>query len=313
MKVERTNINNEEFLVTDYMYENDNVGISLKKLNSAKTGKMQSISCIPVTTKYGESFNNEKGTISISSSLKNEANKIVAEFIINYPDKADIEIIELDDNEFAKDIIETCIVDRKDIKEINCYKNAFDNIIEQIKNTSLENNIFIRTPEFDYKCYIYDYENDEFLGVANRMIVTKRSDQIILGEYIGKNLKKHTHELYDNDENDSIVVHLCINENTIIEFEYTYVISQSEGAISYVLLDFDEATIRKTARVYKKEECQYKIPNNLELPERNAEFGPAVYLNKLTESNDKNILKQFLKLNKPITYNTVNINKYLIM
>ena len=68
---------------------------------------------------------------------------VQAVFDIKFPDKTDLRYVNFDDAEFAQDMINTCIVDKRDVKDLKCYKAAIESTIDTIKNQALEENILI--------------------------------------------------------------------------------------------------------------------------------------------------------------------------
>ena len=138
LKVERKKVNKQPYLVTDYVYEGDNVGINLVTLANTKTSKKSSIPCIPIS--YNEhSFNSNSSTIEVVSNIGLDVkDNVQAVFDIKFPDRSDLRYVEFDDAVFAQDMIDTCILNKRDVKDLNCYKKAIDTTIDQIKEHVLE-------------------------------------------------------------------------------------------------------------------------------------------------------------------------------
>ena len=154
LKVERKKVNKQPYLVTDYMYEGDNIGINLVTLANTKTSRKTTIPCIPIS--YSDhAFNSNSSQIEVVSNIGLDVNdNLQAAFDIKFPDKSDLRYIKFDDAEFAQDMINTCILDKRDVKDLKCYKAAIGLTIEQIKNQALSENILIKTRELNYKCYV---------------------------------------------------------------------------------------------------------------------------------------------------------------
>ena len=67
LKVERKKINKQTYIVTDYMYNDDNVGINLKTLSECKTSRKQTIPCIPIS--YSEnSFSGSSSDVFVKTA-----------------------------------------------------------------------------------------------------------------------------------------------------------------------------------------------------------------------------------------------------
>ena len=117
LNVERKKVNKQPYLVTDYMYEGDNVGINLTTLANTKTSRKSSIPCIPIS--YNEhSFNSNSSMIEIVSNIGLDINdNVQAVFDIKFPDRSDLRYVDFDDAQFAQDMIDTCIINKKDVKE----------------------------------------------------------------------------------------------------------------------------------------------------------------------------------------------------
>ena len=180
-KVKRTKKNKETYLETDYMYNDDNVGINLNTLLNTKTNRSMDINCLPISYSDNAFISSGSGKINITSNIGLD-NKDNLQFVFNitYPNRTDLQYIEVSDEEFASDMIQTCIIDKKNIKDIACYKKAFTSMVEQIKNNALEEDVLIKTNEINSKCFIYT-EDLILLGTANRLLENSAS-KYILGE-----------------------------------------------------------------------------------------------------------------------------------
>ena len=109
MEVTRETIDKVPYLITDYMYEGDNVGINLTLLSTMKTKKKLDVAGIPID--YSPvSLNKTDNVITITSTmnydpLDKELN-VMAD--VKYPNNTIVHNRKLNDNDFAKDIIDTC-------------------------------------------------------------------------------------------------------------------------------------------------------------------------------------------------------------
>ena len=116
LKVERKKVNKQPYLVTDYMYEGDNIGINLVTLANTKTSRKTTIPCIPIS--YSDhTFNSNSSQIEVVSNIGLDIDdKLQAVFDIKYPNRSESKHIEFNDAEFAQDMINTCILDKRDVK-----------------------------------------------------------------------------------------------------------------------------------------------------------------------------------------------------
>ena len=179
MLVKREKVNKKQHLITDYMYNDDNVGIDLELLNEEKSNKVYSIPSVLISDE-SQSFNFAENEISLSANLKYESEKIQAIVNVTSPDDYYTVKKEIADNDFAQDIIDTCLENKKNIKNLPCYELAVQEVIDNIKEEALSNNYLIRENEMKYKCYIYS-DNMELLGVASRLLY-KSQGFFIIGE-----------------------------------------------------------------------------------------------------------------------------------
>lgn len=306
IKAERKKVNNIDYIVTDYMFNNDNIGINLDTLNSTKTNKLLNIPCIPIS--YSENqFNSHSSMIGITSNLSNSGEKIYMNFNISYPDKTDVQQIVIPDDEFATDMINTCILDKKDIKEMPCYKNNFDNTINKIKEEALAQNILIKTSELNYKCYVYT-DDLVFLGTANRLLENKyTAGQYVLGEYCGKNLGDYIDEYGDTTK---LVIDMCITKDITLQFRNIELIDTVKSTLGYVLIDMSKTKVVRISNNHT--DITYKIPETLILPEYRPNYNYDNYYERFLIGNSPTDIEKFYKLNKVSTIPTININQYLM-
>ena len=310
IKVERQVVKNKNFYVTDYMYEGDVIGISLDSLNNTKTTKILKIPCLPISY-VTTSFSNTSSEISVTSNLvANDSNDVTIVFEIKYPDKTTNETIKLDDVEFATDMINTCILDKKDIKEIACYKKAFNDMINKIKNKALEDNILIKTPELKMKSYIYT-KDLSLLGIANRLMQNVVSGnpyvtKYILGEYCGKKLTEFIDEYGDTTK---LIVDICVNDDIMLQLTNVELLAATESTLGYAMIDASSANV---VRIPNYNKTQYKIPEGFHLPEFKPGFDHNRYFEDFFICNSPTNIEKFYKLNKVSTNPTIDINKYLI-
>ena len=309
INTKREKIKNSIYIVTDYMYENDNVGINLTTLIGTKTNKVLKIPCIPISYKQN-SFASTSSEITVMSKIGiGENGEVEAVFDISYPDKNDMRHIAFDDNEFATDMINTCIIDKKDVKEIPCYKKAFDSMVETIKTEALSNDILIKTPEMVAKCYIYT-EDLVLLGTANRLLHhgrTNRDEVYVLGEYCGKNLHDYIDEYGDTTK---LVIDVCINKDITLQINNIDLISEAGTTFGYVTVNMDNSKVVRINNIH--DSISYKMVPGMILPEYKSGSNESVYYEKYTIGNSPGNIEKFYKLNKMSTNPTININKYLI-
>ena len=305
LKVERKKVNKQPYLVTDYMYEGDNIGINLVTLANTKTSRKTTIPCIPIS--YSDhAFNSNSSQIEVVSNIGLDLNdNLQAVFDIKFPDKSDLRYIEFNDAEFAQDMINTCILDKRDVKDLKCYKAAIGLTIEQIKNQALSENILIKTRELNYKCYIYT-EDLIFLGTANRLL-EKSNSSYILGEYCGKKL---TDYIDDYGDTTKLVIDICVNNDITLQLKNVDLLGATQSTMGYALIDTSSSRIVRISNTHKSTE--YKIPAELVLPEHKPNFNYDNYYEAFLIGNSPSSIEKFYKLNKVSTNPTIDINRYLI-
>lgn len=305
LKVERKKVNKQPYLITDYMYEGDNIGINLVTLANTKTSRKTTIPCIPIS--YSDhAFNSSSSQIEIVSNIGLDVNdNLQAVFDIKFPDKSDLRYIEFNDAEFAQDMINTCILDKRDVKDLKCYKAAIDLTIEQIKNQALSENILIKTRELNYKCYVYT-EDLIFLGTANRLL-EKSNSSYILGEYCGKKL---TDYIDDYGDTTKLVIDICVNNDITLQLKNVDLLGATSSTMGYALIDTSSSRIVRISNTHKSTE--YKIPAELVLPEYKPNFNYDNYYEAFLIGNSPAAIEKFYKLNKVSTNPTIDINRYLI-
>ena len=300
MQVTREVVNNAPHLITDFMYNNDNVGINLNLINEAKTNKKLNVPAIPID--YSPvSMNNTNNNISISTNLRYENDNVVIASEINYTSETKYDSYKINDETFANDIINTCIIDKKDIKNMPCYQQTFEEVKRTACENALKENYLIKTPVLNYKCYIYS-DSMELLGVANRILTTSLSTQYILGEYVGKKLSEY--------ENKNIIIDLCVNSKVTLQMTCTKVIKALDSSLSYVTLDTERTMIKRLSENY--DDINIKIPAGFNIPEYKVYNNIDYYYEQLLIGNSPSNIEKFFKENKPNTAVMINLNKYLI-
>ncbi len=301
MLVKREIVNKNPHLITDYMYNGDNIGIDLNSLNNEKSNKVHAIPSLVISGEQ-QKFDFTEYEIGLSSTLKFEEDKVQA--IINISSPNDYETIrkEISDEEFAKDLINICLNEKRNIKNLPCFEKAIQEVIDDIKETALNNNYLIKENEMNYKCYIYS-ENMELLGVANRLL-NRSTTRFILGEYIGKSLEKQA------SGNEKLTIDMCINDNITVQLTNVKVDQFANGSIAYVLLDTSFARIKQIDETYTS--ITMNIPKNISLPNYNPSCDTLDYYDKFINMNSRSEINNFYKLNKPNMTPMININKYLI-
>ena len=300
MQVTRETVNKAPHLITDFMYNNDNVGINLNLINDAKTYKKIDVPAIPID--YSPvSINNTNNRIIIATDLKYNNDNIQIESKVEYANEIKQDYYKIDDNTFANDIINTCIVDKKDIKNMPCYLQTFEKVKKAACENALEQNFLIKTPILDYKCYIYS-DNMELLGVANRLMSASVSTRYTIGEYVGKKLTEY--------EGKNIVIDLCINNNVTLQLEHVKIIKALDSSLSYIEIDTERTTVKRLIDNY--DNIEIKIPQGFNIPEYKVHYSIDNYYEQLLISNSPNNIEKFFKDNKPNTTVMINLNKYLI-
>ena len=302
LKVERKKVNKQPYLITDYMYEGDNIGINLVTLANTKTSRKTTIPCIPIS--YSDhAFNSNSSQIEVVSNIGLDLNdNLQAVFDIKFPDKSDLRYIEFNDAEFAQDMINTCILDKRDVKDLKCYKAAIGLTIEQIKNQALSENILIKTHELNYKCYIYT-EDLIFLGTANRLL-EKSNSSYILGEYCGKKL---TDYIDDYGDTTKLVIDICVNNDITLQLKNVDLLGATSSTMGYALIDTSSSRIVRISNTHKS--IAYKIPAELVLPEHKPNFNYDNYYEAFLIGNSPAAIEKFYKLNKVSTNPTIDINR----
>ena len=301
MLVKRETIDKNPHIITDYMYNGDNIGIDLNSLNNEKSNKIHSIPSLVISSEQ-QKFDFTEYEIGLNSTLKFEEDKVQA--VINVTSPNDYETIrkEISDEDFAQDMIKVCLYEKKNIKNLPCFEKAIQEVIDNIKETALSNNYLIRENVMNYKCYIYS-ENMELLGVANRLL-NRTTVRFILGEYIGKTLEKFA------SSNDKIIIDMCINDNLTLQITNVKVDQFTSGSVSYALLDTSFAKIKQIDDTYTS--TTMNIPKNISLPNYHPSCDTLDYYDKFINMNSRSEINNFYKLNKPNMTPTININKYLI-
>ena len=310
LKVERETVKGKKYLVTDYVYENDNVGINLETLSISKTTRRQTIPCVPIS--YSEnSFSGSSSVVKIESNIGlDKEDNVLANFNIEYPDKTEYKYIKFDDAVLATDMINTCILDKKDVKDIKCYKDAINNTLEEIKNNALEQDILIKTKEMNYKCYVYT-EDLVFLGTANRLLERSMgnlfSAEYILGEYCGKKLSDLIDEFNDTQK---LVIDVCVNKDITLQLRNVELKQATDSTMGYAIINASNARVVRINNIH--DSIDYKIPEGFILPEYKPSCNHENYYENLLLGNSPSNIEKFYKLNKVSTNPAIDINKYLI-
>ena len=305
LKVERKKVNKQPYLITDYMYEGDNIGINLVTLANTKTSRKTTMPCIPIS--YSDhAFNSSSSQIEIVSNIGLDVNdNLQAVFDIKYPNRSELKYVEFNDAEFAQDMINTCILDKRDVKDLTCYKKAIDGTIEEIKQSALEEDVLIKTRELNYKCYIYT-EDLIFLGTANRLL-EKSNSSYVLGEYCGKKLTDYIDEYGDTTK---LVIDICINNDITLQLKNVDLLGATSSTMGYALIDTSSSRIVRISNTHKS--IEYKLPEGLVLPEYKPNFNYDNYYEAFLIGNNPAAIEKFYKLNKVSTNPTIDINRYLI-
>ena len=303
MLVKREIINKNPHIITDYMYNGDNIGIDLTLLNNEKSNKTYSIPSLLISEDL-QSFNFTKNEISLSANLKYNSDKVQAIINVTTPDDYYTINKEISDEDFAKDLINVCLKDKKSIKNLPSYESTIQEVINNIKKEALSNDYLIRENEMKYKCYIYS-DNMELLGIANRLLSSSnKEDYYIIGEYIGKSLEKLA------ADRTKIIIDICVNDEITLQLTNACLITATNTSIAYAEIDSSFAKIKRIDATY--ESIKLNIPKNIALPNHNVNYNPIEYLNHFTSMNERSEIINFYKLNKPNMTQMININKYLI-
>ena len=301
MEVQRKSIKKVQHLVTDELYQGEEIGINLNTLNETNTTIKLSINSIPIS--YNKiNFNNRSNTIDITASLKDDDKKIKVMANISYPDSTQTAVEKvISDQTFAEQMIDVCINQQKSIKHLPSYKENFDVIVDEIKRDALQVDMLIKAPELKHKIYIYD-NNEMLLGTASRLL-EYRDNTYILGEYIGK-------EISDSTSGNNIYFDICITKDITLRMTNVSVISHADTSINYWTIDLGSAQVQRIKDKY--DSISYTNKAKITYPEYKKNFKPEEYSYDLYRGNSDTSLLAFYKDNKVSTHNKVNINKYLL-
>lgn len=303
MLVKREIIDKNPHIITDYMYNGDNIGINLNSLNNEKSNKIYSIPSLLISDDL-QSFDFTENEISLSANLKYNSDKVQAIINVTTPDDYYTINKEISDEDFAKDLINVCLKDKKSIKKLPSYESTIQEVINNMKEEALSNNYLIRENEMKYKCYIYS-DNMELLGIANRLLSSSnKEDYYIIGEYIGKSLEKLA------ADRTKIIIDICVNDEITLQLTNACLITATNTSVAYAEIDSSFAKIKRIDATY--ESIKLNIPKNIALPNHNVNYNPIEYLNHFTSMNERSEIINFYKLNKPNMTQMININKYLI-
>ena len=303
MQVTRETIDKVPHLITDYMYEGDNIGINLTLLSTMKTKKKLDVAGVPID--YSPvPLNRVDNTITITSEMEFNKTSGDIEVVANikYPNGYSIlkETRKIEDETFAQDIINTCIVNKKDIKNMQCYKLAFTDISNSVIESSLNENILVKTPELNYKCYIYS-NNMELIGTANRLLEASKTSYI-LGEYVGKKLSEHMGR--------NIFIDICINDEITLQMANVKVENTVDSSLTYALLDTSNTMVKRLNENYSN--LSMSIPQGFNFPEYSKCKNMDDYFEELLRLNSSKNIEKFFKDNKIKSNNAIDLNKYLI-
>ena len=295
MKVSREVINDSIHLITDYQYENDNIGINLELINTEKSNKVSRIPSMPISSVNATRFNFDKNEITLNSNIQFIDDTI---YTIIKQSESNITRVKIPDEVFAEEMIQTCLLEKKTLKNMPTFNRHIDEKIEEIKEAALENNYLIKTESFNYKLYIYN-EDDELLGIANRLMQTNTDDLYMIGEYIGKRI-----------EFAKLKIDMCINDFLTLQLTDVVYDSSTNGTINYVKIDISHAYCKKIDVQY--DNIKIEKPKTLALPNQNNYDSTEDYLSRLLDMNSTKELTDFYKLNRISKVPTINVNKYLI-
>ncbi len=311
-KVKRIKKKNDIYLETDYMYNDDNIGINLNTLADTKTNRSMDISCLPISYSDNAFTSSGSGKINITSNIAlDQSNNVTFVFNITYPDRTDLQHVDVSDEEFASDMIQTCIIDKKNIKDVACYKKAFNNIVEQVKENALAENVLIKTNEISCKCYIYT-EDLILLGTANRLLENSVAgnsyvSKYVLGEYCGKKLTDYIDEYGDTTK---LIIDVCVNKDITLQIKNVELVGATSSTMGYALVDMSNARIVRIDNNHK--DIEYKIPEGFVAPEFKPSYNYDNYYEAFLMGNSPTVIEKFYKLNKVSTNPTIDINRYLI-
>ena len=295
MIVNREVINNSTHLITDYQYNDDNIGINLELINTEKSNKVSRIPSMPISSTTATRFNFNKNEITLNSNIQFIDDTI---YTIIKQSENDITRVKISDEVFAEEMIQTCLIEKKTLKNMPIFNRHIDEKIEEIKEAALENNYLIKTDSFNYKLYIYN-EDDELLGIANRLMQTKTDDLYMIGEYIGKKI-----------EFAKLKIDMCINDFLTLQLTDVVYDSSTNGTINYVKVDTSHAYCKKVDTQY--DNIKIEKPKTLALPNQNNYDSTEDYLSRLLDINSTKELTDFYKLNRISKVPTIDVNKYLI-
>lgn len=301
MEVKRKSIKKVQHLVTDELYQGEEIGINLETLNNTNTTVKLSVDSIPINYNKNN-FCNRSNTIDITASLKDDDKQIKVMANISYPDSTQATVNKvISDQTFAEQMIEVCINQQKSIKHLPSYKENFDLIVDEIKKDALQVDMLIKAPELKYKIYVYD-NNEMLLGTASRLL-EYRDNTYILGEYIGK-------EITDSTSGNNIYFDICITKDIVLRMSNVSVTSHAETSINYWTVDLCSAQVQRIKDKY--DSISYNNKAKIVYPEYKKNFKPEEYSDALYRGNSDTSLLAFYKDNKVSTHAKVNINKYLL-
>ena len=298
MQVTREVINGVTHLVTDYVYENDNIGINLSLLETMKTKKILELSGVSIDYTPVPFFKTNDA-IKVESHLEyvDDAVKFIAE--VKYPKSNESHSIGIADMDLAFDLINTCLLEKRDIKTMDCYRYCFNHVIDKINETSLNKSVLIKTPELNYKCYIYD-NNMSLLGIANRLLETPNG--YVLAEYAGKKLTEYI------DKN--IFIDMCINNELTLQISGIKIIDALDSSVSYASISITNAMVRQLTENYTDINTVKSESFTAPIYSRSKDLND--YLKEINAINSKAVIEKYYKDNKPKINNSIDINKYLI-
>ena len=301
MEVKRKSIKKVQHLVTDELYQGEEIGINLETLNNTNTTVKLSIDSVPIS--YNKvNFCNRSNTIDITASLKDVDKKIQVLADISYPDSKKSNAAKIiEDKVFAEEMIEICINQQKSIKNLPSYKAEFDYIVDEIKRDALEVDMLIKAPELKHKIYVYD-NNEMLLGTASRLLEF-RSNQYILGEYIGKPIKEST-------TTNNIYFDICITKDIVLRISNVSFLNAADTSVNYWSIDLSAAQVQRIKDKY--DSISYINKARVNYPEYNKNFSVSDYSSQFYKGNSDSSIFAFFKDNKVSTHNKVNINKYLL-
>ncbi len=297
MKVKRKNVNKVPHIVTDYKYNDEEVGFNLINLNNSKIFKRTNIDSVPITPE-DTYYNNSSNRIILNASLINEDDEIKVKATAVYPNK-ELEYIRIiSDDVFVKDVIETCLEQGKSIKTVPCFIDAINSITEEISNSALENDMFIKSRYMNHKTYVYN-KDLVLLGTANR-IANISTSQFILCEYIGKSINEQT----------DLIIDICITEDITLRMKDVTLTNSTNGSVSYLDVNCYHAYVNKAKENYQA--IEYKNKNTMKFPDFDYEVKIEDYANSFFTLNTKSAITDFFKKNKPSANTYININRYLL-